>query len=76
MPPAATSNRPFTPAGVAVRSTPGSDCTEQIVKTLGEAQRSILVQAYRLTSAPVANALLDAHTNVANLADQREEPAR
>jgi phosphatidylserine/phosphatidylglycerophosphate/cardiolipin synthase-like enzyme len=61
MPPAATFNQTFTPAGVAVCFTPGSNCTEQIIKTLGEAQRSILVQAYSFTSAPIAKALLGAH---------------
>jgi phosphatidylserine/phosphatidylglycerophosphate/cardiolipin synthase-like enzyme len=31
------------------------------VKTLGDAKRTILVQAYSFTSAPIAKALLDAH---------------
>jgi phosphatidylserine/phosphatidylglycerophosphate/cardiolipin synthase-like enzyme len=60
-PPASTPTRSFTPEGVTVCFTPGGDCTEQIVKTLGEAKRSILVQAYRFTSAPIAKAPLDAH---------------
>jgi phosphatidylserine/phosphatidylglycerophosphate/cardiolipin synthase-like enzyme len=47
---------------VTVCFTPGGNCTEQIVKALGEAQRSILVQAYSFTSAPIAKALLEAHT--------------
>jgi phosphatidylserine/phosphatidylglycerophosphate/cardiolipin synthase-like enzyme len=37
-------------------------CTEAIVKTLDAAQRTILVQAYSFTSAPIAKARLDAHT--------------
>jgi phosphatidylserine/phosphatidylglycerophosphate/cardiolipin synthase-like enzyme len=41
--------------------TPGEDCTELIVKVLGEAKTSILMQAYSFTSAPLAKALLDAH---------------
>jgi hypothetical protein len=49
-PPASTSNRSFTPEGVTVCFTPGGHCTEQIVKVVGEAQRSILVQAYSFTS--------------------------
>jgi phosphatidylserine/phosphatidylglycerophosphate/cardiolipin synthase-like enzyme len=40
--------------------TPGEDCTGLIVKTLGEAKTSILVQAYLFTSAPIAKALVDA----------------
>jgi phosphatidylserine/phosphatidylglycerophosphate/cardiolipin synthase-like enzyme len=41
--------------------TPGGSCTDLIVKALGEARSSILVQAYSFTSAPIAKALLDAH---------------
>jgi phosphatidylserine/phosphatidylglycerophosphate/cardiolipin synthase-like enzyme len=61
-PSASTSNRSFTPEGVTVCFTPGGNCTERIVKTLGEAKRTILVQAYSFTSAPIAKALLEAHT--------------
>jgi phosphatidylserine/phosphatidylglycerophosphate/cardiolipin synthase-like enzyme len=61
-PPASTSTQSFTPAAVTVCFTPGGNCTEQIVKTLGNAKSSILVQAYSFTSAPIAKALLDAHT--------------
>jgi phosphatidylserine/phosphatidylglycerophosphate/cardiolipin synthase-like enzyme len=45
---------------VEVCFTPGEDCTERIVKTLGEAKTSILLQAYSFTSAPIAKALVDA----------------
>jgi phosphatidylserine/phosphatidylglycerophosphate/cardiolipin synthase-like enzyme len=41
---------------------PGGNCTDAIVQALGDAKRSILVQAYSFTSAPNAKALLDAHT--------------
>jgi phosphatidylserine/phosphatidylglycerophosphate/cardiolipin synthase-like enzyme len=41
--------------------TPGGDCTDQIVDAIAGAQRRILVQAYSFTSAPIAQALLDAH---------------
>jgi phosphatidylserine/phosphatidylglycerophosphate/cardiolipin synthase-like enzyme len=51
-----------TPSAVTVCFTPGGQCTEAIVKTLDAAQRTNLVQAYSFTSAPIAKALLDAHT--------------
>lgn len=41
--------------------TPGENCTDTIVHALTEAKRTILVQAYSFTSAPIAKALLDAH---------------
>jgi phosphatidylserine/phosphatidylglycerophosphate/cardiolipin synthase-like enzyme len=47
-------------ATVEVCFTPGEDCTDRIVKILGEAKSSILVQAYSFTSAPIAKALVDA----------------
>jgi phosphatidylserine/phosphatidylglycerophosphate/cardiolipin synthase-like enzyme len=40
---------------------PKGGCTEAIVKELGRAKRLVLVQAYSLTSAPIAKALVDAH---------------
>ena len=40
---------------------PKGGCTEAIVKELGQAKTSVLVQAYSFTSAPIAKALLDAH---------------
>jgi phosphatidylserine/phosphatidylglycerophosphate/cardiolipin synthase-like enzyme len=58
---ASTSSPSFTPETVTVCFTPGGNCTEQIVKALGEAKSSILVQAYSFTSAPIAKALLEAH---------------
>jgi len=51
-----------TPSAVAVCFTPGGHCTDAIVQALSEAKRTILVQAYSFTSAPIAKALLDAHT--------------
>jgi PLD-like domain len=47
-------------ATLEVCFTPGEDCTDRIVKILGEAKSSILVQAYSFTSAPIAKALVDA----------------
>jgi phosphatidylserine/phosphatidylglycerophosphate/cardiolipin synthase-like enzyme len=41
--------------------TPGDNCTDAIVQALGNAKRTMLVQAYSFTSAPIAKALLDAH---------------
>jgi phosphatidylserine/phosphatidylglycerophosphate/cardiolipin synthase-like enzyme len=41
--------------------TPGGNCTDTIVKVLNDTKRTIRVQAYSLTSAPIAKALLDAH---------------
>jgi phospholipase D len=41
--------------------TPGGNCTALIVQALNTAKRSVLVQAYSFTSAPIAKALLDAH---------------
>jgi phosphatidylserine/phosphatidylglycerophosphate/cardiolipin synthase-like enzyme len=61
-PPASTSGQSFTPEPITVCFTPGGNCTEQIVKALGDAKSSILVQAYSFTSAPIAKALLEAHT--------------
>jgi phosphatidylserine/phosphatidylglycerophosphate/cardiolipin synthase-like enzyme len=40
--------------------TPGESCTDLLVKALGEAKRTILVQAYSFTSALIAKALVDA----------------
>ncbi|WP_447974295.1 phospholipase D family nuclease [Nitrospira sp. Kam-Ns4a] len=41
--------------------TPPDNCTERIVTVLNEAETSVLVQAYSFTSAPIAQALVDAH---------------
>jgi phosphatidylserine/phosphatidylglycerophosphate/cardiolipin synthase-like enzyme len=49
------------PSTVTACFTPGRNCTETIVRALGDAKRTILVQAYSFTSAPLAKALLDAH---------------
>jgi phosphatidylserine/phosphatidylglycerophosphate/cardiolipin synthase-like enzyme len=46
---------------VTVCFTPGGNCTGLIVQALANAKRTILVQAYSFTSAPIAKALLDAH---------------
>jgi phosphatidylserine/phosphatidylglycerophosphate/cardiolipin synthase-like enzyme len=46
---------------VTVCFTPGGNCTEAIVHAMNNAKRTILVQAYSFTSAPIAKALLVAH---------------
>jgi phosphatidylserine/phosphatidylglycerophosphate/cardiolipin synthase-like enzyme len=60
-PPASSPSVTTTPSAVAVRFTPSGHCTDAIVQALSEAKRTILVQAYSFTSAPIAKALLDAH---------------
>jgi phosphatidylserine/phosphatidylglycerophosphate/cardiolipin synthase-like enzyme len=60
-PPAPSSGATPIPSAVSVCFTPGGNCTEQIVKALGDAKSNILVQAYSFTSAPIAKALLAAH---------------
>ena len=47
-------------SGYKVCFTPGQDCTALIVQTIAQAQHSIYVQAYSFTSAPIAQALVDA----------------
>jgi phosphatidylserine/phosphatidylglycerophosphate/cardiolipin synthase-like enzyme len=46
---------------------PNGDCTAAISKELNNARRSILVQAYSFTSAPIAKALLGAHKRGVNV---------
>ena len=48
-------------AETTVYFSPNGGATEAIVRELGSAQHSIMVQAYSFTSAPIAKALLDAH---------------
>ena len=52
---------------------PKGGCTELIVRTIGQAKQSILVQAYSFTSQPIADALVKADqrgVNVNVLLDQ------
>ena len=60
-PPAPAPRATTTPSAVTVCFTPGGNCTDAIVQALSDAKRTILVQAYSFTSAPIAKALLDAH---------------
>ncbi|MDP3372445.1 MAG: phospholipase D family protein [Candidatus Paracaedibacteraceae bacterium] len=58
--------------------TPGQACLPLIIQALDHAQKSIHMQAYSLTSKPIANALLRAHqrgvsvTIIADKSQQRE----
>jgi len=40
---------------------PGGECLDAITRELGKAKKSVLVQAYSFTSAPIAEALVNAH---------------
>ena len=46
---------------IEVYFSPKGGCTEAVVRELGNAKATILVQAYSFTSVPIAKALLDAH---------------
>lgn len=56
----AMGNDVFKNASYDVCFTPSQDCTNLIVKTISAAKKSIFVQAYSFTSAPIAKALVDA----------------
>jgi phosphatidylserine/phosphatidylglycerophosphate/cardiolipin synthase-like enzyme len=60
-PPSPAPSATTTPSTVTACFTSGGNCTETIVQALGDATRTILVQAYSFTSAPLAKALLEAH---------------
>jgi phosphatidylserine/phosphatidylglycerophosphate/cardiolipin synthase-like enzyme len=60
-PPIPSPSAMATPSAVSVCFTPGGNCTDGIVNAIGEAKTNILVQAYSVTSAPIAKALLEAH---------------
>jgi phosphatidylserine/phosphatidylglycerophosphate/cardiolipin synthase-like enzyme len=69
----------ITPSAVTVCFTPGGNCTDAIVQALGDARRTILVQAYSFTSAPIAKALLDAHkrgVQVQVILDKSQRPEK
>ena len=46
---------------VGVFFSPKGGCTEAVVSELSKAKKTVLVQAYSFTSAPIAKALVDAH---------------
>lgn len=45
---------------ISVCFTPNGNCVQQIIDTVVQAKRQVLVQAYSFTSAPIAQALVDA----------------
>lgn len=49
------------PPNWSVCFSPPVGCTQEIAGELAKARRTILVQAYTFTSAPIAQALVDAH---------------
>jgi phosphatidylserine/phosphatidylglycerophosphate/cardiolipin synthase-like enzyme len=52
---------PSVPQGVQVYFSPHGGATDAVVRALDHATNSVLVQAYSLTSAPIAKALAEAH---------------
>jgi phosphatidylserine/phosphatidylglycerophosphate/cardiolipin synthase-like enzyme len=58
---------------------PRGGCTETIIEEIEHAKSAILVQAYSFTSAPIAEALLDAHkrgVNVEAILDKSQRKER
>jgi phosphatidylserine/phosphatidylglycerophosphate/cardiolipin synthase-like enzyme len=49
------------PGAVEVRFSPDGGCTQTIVSAIRQAKTSIHLQAYSFTSAPIADALIQAH---------------
>ena len=52
---------------IAVYFSPRGGCTDAIVRELGNAKESVLVQAYSFTSAPIAKALMEAHETATSI---------
>lgn len=52
---------PFNLKAAEVCFTPGDDCAGKVIAEVNKAQKSLLVQAYYFTSAPIASAVLKAH---------------
>lgn len=58
---------------------PGGGCTEVVVRVLRDAKNTVLVQAYSFTSAPIADALIDAFqrgVTVAVILDKSQQAER
>src|SRR4051812_5282159 len=51
----------FADETVQVLFSPNGGCTKAIVEELDQAKKSVLVQAYSFTSAPIAKAVVEAH---------------
>lgn len=54
-------------ANYTVCFTPGENCTQEIVNVIDKAQKTILVQAYQFTSAPIEKAVMDAKERGVNV---------
>jgi hypothetical protein len=52
---------PFSPARVVVYFSPNGGANDAVVRELNGAQTQVLMQAYSFTSAPIAQALVEAH---------------
>ncbi len=59
--PACQMQEPQSLPPIEVHFSPRGGCTEAVVKEIDAAENSVLVQAYSFTSAPIAEALVDAH---------------
>jgi phosphatidylserine/phosphatidylglycerophosphate/cardiolipin synthase-like enzyme len=69
----------FATSRVEVFFSPHGGCTEAIVRELGAAKETVLVQAYSFTSAPIAAAVVAAHkrgVKVAVLLDKSQRSAQ
>lgn len=51
----------YRPAAVQVFFSPDGGCTDAVVAELAHAKKSVYVQAYSFTSAPIAKVLVEAH---------------
>lgn len=58
---AAVAEPPVRPASIVAYFSPNGGCTEAIVNELNAARTSVDVQAYSFTSAPIAQAVANAH---------------
>ncbi len=58
----AADSGPFNPSRVDVWFSPSGGCTEACVAAIDGAKKTIYVQAYSFTSAPIAQALVNART--------------
>jgi len=64
---------------VSLCFTPGSNCTDKIIREIASARSEILIQAYSFTSAPIAKALIEAHkrgVKVAAILDKSQRTAK
>jgi phosphatidylserine/phosphatidylglycerophosphate/cardiolipin synthase-like enzyme len=52
---------------IKVFFSPAGGCTEAITAELAKAKRTVLIQAYSFTSAPIAKAVVDAHERGVNV---------